>query len=63
MAIVARKPRNASLRFQTFIDTSTFIKKKPLKRLTIGLVKLVEEMLMVELLFVIVVAAQIENIE
>ncbi|HSW76737.1 MAG TPA: 50S ribosomal protein L2 [Candidatus Saccharimonadales bacterium] len=39
MAIVARKPRNASLRFQTFIDTSHLSKEKPLKSLTVGLRK------------------------
>lgn len=37
MAIVSRKPRNASLRFQTFIDTSHLSEEKPLKSLTIGL--------------------------
>ena len=39
MAIIARKPRNSSLRFQTFIDTAHLSKEKPLKRLTIGLRK------------------------
>ena len=39
MAIVSRKPRNASLRFQTFVDTSHLSKEKPLKSLTIGLSK------------------------
>lgn len=39
MAIVSRKPRNASLRFQTFIDTSNLSKEKPLKSLTVGLRK------------------------
>lgn len=29
MAIVTRKPRNPSLRFQTFVDTSDITKKKP----------------------------------
>ncbi len=37
MAIVRRKPRNASLRFQTFIDTSDLTKKKPERSLTKGL--------------------------
>ncbi len=39
MAIRARKPRNASLRFQTFSDTSSLTKKKPEKGLTSGLRK------------------------
>ncbi len=39
MAIRTRKPRSASLRFQTFIDTSSLTKKKPEKRLTSGLNK------------------------
>ncbi len=39
MAIVTRKPRNSSLRFQTFIDTSELTKKKPERRLTSGLSK------------------------
>ncbi len=39
MAIRARKPRNPSLRFQTFSDTSSLTKKKPEKRLTKGLRK------------------------
>ncbi len=39
MAIRTRKPRNPSLRFQTFIDTSSLTKKKPEKRLTKGLRK------------------------
>lgn len=39
MAIVSRKPRNPSLRFQTFVDTSHLSKEKPLKSLTIGLSK------------------------
>ena len=39
MAIVRRKPRNASLRFQTFVDTSDLTKKKPEKSLTKGLKK------------------------
>src|SRR3989338_9815591 len=37
MAIVSRKPRSASLRFQTFIDTSDLSSEKPLKSLTVGL--------------------------
>lgn len=37
MAIVRRKPRNASLRFQTFVDTSDLTKKKPERSLTKGL--------------------------
>ena len=36
MAIVKRKPRNASLRFQTFIDSSDITKKKPEKSLVRG---------------------------
>ena len=39
MAIVTRKPRNSSLRFQTFLDTSDINKKKPEKRLVKGLKK------------------------
>lgn len=39
MAIRKRKPRNSSLRFQTFIDTSELTKKKPEKSLVIGLKK------------------------
>lgn len=39
MAIRKRKPRNSSLRFQTFIDTSELSKKKPEKSLVIGLKK------------------------
>lgn len=39
MAIVTRKPRNSSLRFQTFIDTSDLTKKAPERSLTIGLHK------------------------
>ena len=39
MAIVTRKPRNASLRFQSFIDTSHLSKTKPEKSLTVGLKK------------------------
>lgn len=39
MAINTRKPRNSSLRFQTFLDTGHLTKKKPEKGLTIGLRK------------------------
>lgn len=39
MAIIRRKPRNASLRFQTFLDTSDLTKKKPEKSLVVGLRK------------------------
>lgn len=39
MAIIRRKPRNASLRFQTFIDTSDLSKKGPEKSLVEGLKK------------------------
>jgi large subunit ribosomal protein L2 len=39
MAIIARKPRNASLRFQTYIDTSDLTKKAPERSLTVGLKK------------------------
>jgi len=39
MAIVKRKPRNASLRFQTFISSDDITKKKPEKSLTVGLRK------------------------
>ncbi len=39
MAIKKRKPRNPSLRFQSFMDTSDLTKKKPEKRLTKGLTK------------------------
>lgn len=37
MAIVSRRPRNSSLRFQTFVDTSDLTKKKPEKSLVVGL--------------------------
>lgn len=37
MAIINRRPRNASLRFQQFIETSDLSKKKPEKSLVIGL--------------------------
>lgn len=39
MAIVKRKPRSASLRFQSYIDTSDITKKKPERRLVEGLRK------------------------
>lgn len=39
MAIITRKPRNASLRFQTFLDSSDITKKTPERRLVIGLKK------------------------
>ncbi|HZW61735.1 MAG TPA: 50S ribosomal protein L2 [Candidatus Babeliales bacterium] len=39
MAIRNRRPRNASLRFQTFLDTSDLTKKKPEKSLIKGLKK------------------------
>jgi large subunit ribosomal protein L2 len=39
MPIVRRKPRSASLRFQTFLDTSDLTKKSPEKSLTVGLRK------------------------
>ena len=39
MAIIRRKPRNPSLRFQTFVDTSGLTKKAPEKSLVIGLRK------------------------
>lgn len=39
MAIVSRKPRNSSLRFQTFIDTSDLTRKEPERSLTVGLRK------------------------
>lgn len=37
MAIIRRKPRNPSLRFQTFITSSDITKKKPEKGLVVGL--------------------------
>lgn len=37
MAIIRRKPRNASLRFQSFVDTSHLTKKAPEKSLVAGL--------------------------
>ncbi|MBT4855753.1 50S ribosomal protein L2 [bacterium] len=37
MAIITRKPRNASLRFQTYLSTDELTKKKPEKSLTVGL--------------------------
>lgn len=39
MAIKLRKPRNASLRFQSFLDNSDITTKKSEKKLTIGLSK------------------------
>lgn len=39
MAIVRRKPRNASLRFQSYVDSSDITKKSPERALTIGLRK------------------------
>lgn len=39
MAIVRRKPRNASLRFQSYVDTSDLTKKRPERSLVKGLRK------------------------
>ncbi len=39
MAIIKRKPRNASLRFQSFLDSSDLTKKKPESTLITGLKK------------------------
>lgn len=39
MAIVARKPRNSSLRFQTYVDSGDITKKSPERSLTKGLRK------------------------
>ena len=39
MAIITRKPRNSSLRFQTFVDTSDLTKKEPERSLVVGLRK------------------------
>ncbi len=39
MAIVSRKPRNASLRFQTFLSSDDITQKTPHKALTVGLKK------------------------
>ncbi|TET06985.1 50S ribosomal protein L2 [Candidatus Dependentiae bacterium] len=39
MAIVKRKPRNSSLRFQTYIDSSDITKKEPEKSLVKGLLR------------------------
>ncbi len=39
MAVKFRKPRNPSLRFQSYVDTSDLTKKAPEKRLTKGLKK------------------------
>src|SRR5882757_5265677 len=39
MAIRNRRPRNPSLRFQTYVDTSDITKQKPEKSLVVGLKK------------------------
>lgn len=39
MAIITRKPRNSSLRFQTFLDSSDITKTAPEKSLVVGLRK------------------------
>lgn len=39
MPIIARKPRNPSLRFQTYVDTSELTKKSPEPGLVVGLRK------------------------
>lgn len=39
MAIIGRKPRNASLRFQTYLDSSDITQKSPERSLTVGLRK------------------------
>ena len=39
MGIIPRKPRNPSLRFQTFVDTSDITTNKPEKSLVVGLRK------------------------
>ncbi len=39
MAIIGRKPRSASLRFQTYLDSSDITKKKPERSLVVGLKK------------------------
>ena len=39
MAIKKRKPRNSSLRFQSYLSSSDITKKKPERRLTTGLCK------------------------
>ncbi len=39
MTIRTRKPENASLRFQTFVDTSDITKKTPERRLVKGIRK------------------------
>jgi large subunit ribosomal protein L2 len=39
MAIITRKPRNSSLRFQTYVDTSELTKKAPERSLVMGLRK------------------------
>lgn len=55
MAIIKRKPRNPSLRFQTFLSSDDITTTTPHKSLSIGLKNLVEEMHMGGLLFVIAV--------
>ena len=39
MAMITRRPRNSSLRFQTYLDTSDITKKTPQKGLVVGLRK------------------------
>jgi large subunit ribosomal protein L2 len=39
MAIITKKPRNSSLRFQTYLDSSDITKKNPEKSLVYGLRK------------------------
>ena len=39
MAIVKRKPRNSSLRFQSYVSSSDITKNKPEKSLVVGLRK------------------------
>ncbi|MCX5922258.1 MAG: 50S ribosomal protein L2 [Candidatus Dependentiae bacterium] len=39
MTIISRRPRNPSLRFQTFLDTSDLTKKKPERGLVVGLLR------------------------
>lgn len=48
MGIIARKPRNPSLRFQTFVDTSDITKKEPARRLVRGIKRKADAMPMVE---------------
>ena len=63
MAIVRRKPRNSSLRFQTFVDNSDITTSKPERSLVKGLKRNpVEEMLMVESHAVIEAVVRHENI-